>query len=222
MGVTDPPLGARRSQLLWSLVGLVCTGALLALLAFGLLKQSPNKSIDDQLGRAQPATPPGFELPVLEVGAPGHRLRDPIGTATRDGLVDLAELRGYPVVVNFWASWCQPCREEAPLLARAWRHDRADGVIYVGVDEKDVTDDARRFLARYGVSYLNVRSPAGDVSLKWGATGYPETYFLSARGEVVSHVAGVLSPAQIVAGVNAAKTGRALSRTGGGAQENAR
>ena len=82
--------------------------------------------------------------PRVGAAAPAFTLRRLDG----DGSVSLASLRGRPVVLNFWASWCIPCKAEATALERAWSRYRGDGVVFLGVDFHDVTGDARRFVAR--------------------------------------------------------------------------
>ncbi len=98
----------------------------------------------------------------------------------------LSDLRGKPVMVNFWASWCPPCREEAPLLEETWREYREKGVVFIGVNIWDTDKDARRFLSEYGITYPNGASPAGQtpVAVNYGLTGIPETYFIDRNGEV--------------------------------------
>jgi cytochrome c biogenesis protein CcmG/thiol:disulfide interchange protein DsbE len=106
----------------------------------------------------------------------------------------LSDLRGRPVVVNFWASWCPPCRDEAPVLEGAWQEYRAKGVVFVGVDIWDTDGDARRFLSEYGVSYPNGMSPKGEepVAVGYGLTGIPETYFIDREGNVARKWIGPL------------------------------
>ena len=101
------PHGRRRLpvQLVVALVGV---GLLLALLAYGLLARAPATGIDDQLARGKPAKPPSFSLPLLQRGILGPALGATLGPALSDGRLSLAELRGTPVVLNVWASWCPP------------------------------------------------------------------------------------------------------------------
>lgn len=188
----------------------------LGLLTYGLVTKAPNTRIDDTLatGRAGPA--PEFELAVLERGDLGPRLERALGPALADGQIAMRELRGHQVVLNFWASWCVPCQEEAPLLERSWLEARDRGVVFLGLNIQDVTGDARSFIRRYGNTYLNVRDPTNRVARKWGLTGLPETFFITARGSVVGHVIGVLSEAQMAAGMAAMRSGRPVgSRQGG-------
>ena len=188
----------------------------LGLLTYGLLTKAPNTRIDDTLasGRAGPA--PEFELAVLQRGELGPRLEQALGPALADRRIAMRELRGQQVVLNFWASWCVPCKEEAPLLERSWLKARGRGVVFLGLNMQDVTSDARSFIRRYRNTYLNVRDPSNRVARKWGLTGIPETFFITAHGRVVGHVIGVVSEAQLAAGMAALRSGRpAGSRQGG-------
>ncbi len=118
------------------------------------------------------------------------------------------------MVVNFWASWCDPCRKEAPLLEASWRSGRSDGVVFVGLNMQDARSDASRFLREFAVSYPNVREPDDATARAWGTAGLPETFFLSREGTVVAHVVGLIREPQMSAGLRAARTGD-RSRPGG-------
>ena len=190
----------------------------LALLVYGLVTKSPETGIDEGLARASPVTAPGFDLPVLQPGSLGRGLASRLAPALADRRVALRELGGRPVVVNFWASWCVPCREEAPLLERSWRVARREEVLFVGVNQQDITEDARAFMREFRISYLNVRDQGNGTAREWGVTGLPETFFVTAEGKVVAHVIGVLSPEQMREGLAAARSGRALGARGGGEQ----
>jgi cytochrome c biogenesis protein CcmG/thiol:disulfide interchange protein DsbE len=198
------------------LAGLLAIGAFIALLAYGLAAKSPNTTIDDGLARAEPVAAPSFELPVLEQGTLGPRLDARLRPALADGRIALAELRGIPVVLNLWASWCVPCREEAPTLERGWRGARGDGVLFLGLNMQDLPEDARAFMREFDTSYLNIRDQDNGVARDWGVTGLPETFFITRRGKVVGHVIGVVSGEQLSAGITAARSGRAVGASEGG------
>jgi cytochrome c biogenesis protein CcmG/thiol:disulfide interchange protein DsbE len=110
------------------------------------------------------------------------------------GRLDLASLRGKAIVLNFWASWCVPCKGEAAMLERAWQQYRSRGVVFVGVDYHDVTSDARTFLAHHGITYPTVQDGSGAVGDRYGLTGVPETYFIDRSGRLVgAHVVGTIT-----------------------------
>lgn len=203
-------------------VGLVLGVGFVALLVYGLLAQAPERGIDDQLAKSRPAPAPGFELAALADGRPGARLAAVWKRAARDKKVNLDELRGTPVVLNFWASWCVPCREEAPLLRRGAERWRARGVLFVGLNMQDVTEDARTFLREYELNFPQVRDGTNETARRWGATGIPETFFIDARGRVVAHVVGTVTAEQLNAGATAARAGRPIAAGRGGDQRQTR
>jgi cytochrome c biogenesis protein CcmG, thiol:disulfide interchange protein DsbE len=213
----DTPQLPRRASRLPLAVGLVLVAAFVALLGYGLVANSPSTSIDSQLSKSKAVKPPAFELKVLQPGVLGQ-LRPRLNRALSDGRLALSELRGLPVVLNYWASWCPPCRSEAPLLERTWLGARRQGVLFVGLNMQDLTGDARDFMRHFGISYTNIRDPVDDVARKWGVTGLPETFFLNRAGRVVDHVIGSISSAQLSAGIRAARSGRPAGVRSGGAR----
>jgi len=100
----------------------------------------------------------------------------------------LVDLRGRPVMVNFWASWCPPCRDEAPLLEQTWRAYRDRGVTFVGLDIWDTEQDARTFMRKYDITYLNGPDDGGRIAIDYGLTGIPETFFIDRQGQIVSEL----------------------------------
>jgi cytochrome c biogenesis protein CcmG, thiol:disulfide interchange protein DsbE len=221
---TPPGGGRRRGPLRFvaPVLGLATAIGLIALLVYGVTARAPDTHIDDSLagGRAVPA--PSYRLAVLRRGTLGPRLGRRIGPALADGRVSPSELRGTPYVLNVWASWCVPCRDEAPELTRAWHQQRRRGVLFVGLNMQDSPEDARAFMNHFGIDYLNIRDPTNDIPHRYGATGVPETYFVSAGAEIVGHVIGVVSPAQLRAGIAAAVAGRPQAARQGGDQRPAR
>jgi cytochrome c biogenesis protein CcmG/thiol:disulfide interchange protein DsbE len=116
---------------------------------------------------------PTFQLPLLGGGV----------------LTD-EDLRGKPVVINFWASWCIPCREEAPLLERTWRTYRDEGVVFLGVNIKDARSDAERFVKQFDITYPTVRDLDQELTREFGITGLPETFFVDHRWTFVGTISG--------------------------------
>jgi cytochrome c biogenesis protein CcmG/thiol:disulfide interchange protein DsbE len=100
------------------------------------------------------------------------------------GDLSLASLRGKVVVLNFWASWCGPCKEEAPVFERASRRWRSQGVVFIGIDSEDFSGDARKFVRKHGVTYLNLHDGPGKVRDRYGVVGYPETFFVDRQGRI--------------------------------------
>ncbi|HEV2753505.1 MAG TPA: TlpA disulfide reductase family protein [Solirubrobacteraceae bacterium] len=197
-------------------------GAFVALLVWGVLTAAPDGTIDDGLAQGRPAPAPGYQLEVLQRGRLGDDLDARLAPALADGQLAARELRGVPHVLNFWASWCVPCREEAPILQAGWEEGRRRGILFVGLDMQDVGQDARDFLADFALDYLNIRDRDDTVARRYGLAGIPETYFISAHGEVVGHVIGAITPPQLRAGMAAAATGRPAPTAAGGAQRSTR
>lgn len=217
----DPPAPARRTRRRWLAPALIAAAAvaLLALLAYGVMAQSPNSSIDDALSRGESAPAPGFRLAVLSRGSLGGRFAPTVSQALGRRWLSLRALRGTPVVLNIWASWCLPCQQEAPTLERAWRSQaRARGVLFVGLDMQDAPIYAQQFIRRYAIDYPNIRDPGDDVPRAYGVTGVPETFFITARGRIVGHIIGVSDRQQLAGGIRAALTGTVAGTTAGGPQ----
>jgi cytochrome c biogenesis protein CcmG/thiol:disulfide interchange protein DsbE len=197
-------------------ITLALVGGFLVLLVYGLQSKGTDDRIDEALAAGRPAPAPSFSLDVLERGALPSRIERGVGPALADGRLSLAELRGVPVVLNLWASWCTPCRDEAARLEQGWRSFGPKGVLFLGLDIQDVRDDGRAFIREYGATYPSVREPGREVANSYGATGIPETYFIDPDGRVVAHVIGVVSERQLAEGAEAAASGRVAGRSTGG------
>ena len=201
---------------------LLAAALFVALLVYGVATRSPDRSLDESLAAGEAVRPPGFELEVLERGDLGT-LRSRVGPALSDDRLDLTELEGTPVVLNFWASWCDPCREEAPLLERVWKEERDRGdVLFLGLDQQDLREDARAFMREFGMSYPVVRDGSNGTARDWGVTGLPETWFVSAEGEVTGHVIGVIDERQLAEGIASARSGRPAGARQGGDRRSTR
>jgi cytochrome c biogenesis protein CcmG/thiol:disulfide interchange protein DsbE len=150
----------------------LAAAALLALLVFAVAGQGTDMSIDAQLARGvRPAAPAaGAQLP---------------GLASSRGLA-LSALRGKVVVVNLFASWCQPCLAEAPILERTQRVlSRQDGTV-LGVTYRDTTADAAQFVHEQHINYPIVRDVNGSFARAFGANGIPETFVIDRSGRVAA------------------------------------
>jgi cytochrome c biogenesis protein CcmG, thiol:disulfide interchange protein DsbE len=142
----------------------------------------------------------GVGLPADPSGLPAPAFSAPVlgGDASRS----LADLRGKPVVLNFWASWCGPCRREAPVLAAAEKQWSARGVVFLGVDSEDATGPAVAFVREFGLGYDSVFDPEGRLELQYGVSGFPETFFIGPDGVIIAKYVGPLDRASIDAYVS--------------------
>ena len=179
---------AGRTRLLLQAAAVAVVALLIALLGREVLTEAKARSLRDGVREGERPAAPGFELPRLDGG----------------GKLSLASLRGKVVVLNFWASWCEPCKEEAPLLEAAWQRYRRDGVVLVGIDAQDFKRDARRFVARYGATYPIVHDGPGSTLGRYGITGFPETLFLDRAGRIVGWVTGPVTEVSLETNIRAA------------------
>jgi cytochrome c biogenesis protein CcmG, thiol:disulfide interchange protein DsbE len=126
-------------------------------------------------------------------------LAPPVEFTTFEGeTIRLDDLRGQGVVLNFWASWCDPCREEAVLLEQSWRREQANGIIFLGLDYLDQEPAALKYLAEYDVTYPNGPDLRSQAARRYGIKGVPETFFISPDGRIVETVIGpILNQAQM-------------------------
>jgi cytochrome c biogenesis protein CcmG/thiol:disulfide interchange protein DsbE len=190
-----------RLRLLLQAGAISILALLLALLVLRTVAREAGPHLVSEVKARNKPLAPDFDLPVLWPRAETWPAKQ--RGALADGRVSPSELRGYPVVMNFWASWCVPCKAEAPrLVASARRH--VGEVIFLGVDVQDFKSDARSFLERYDTNYVSVRDGGPSTYESYGLTGIPETYYLDARGRVVAHAVGEISPEELEAGIASA------------------
>jgi cytochrome c biogenesis protein CcmG, thiol:disulfide interchange protein DsbE len=178
----DP--GADRRRLMGLIAGSVVALLVILLLVVGLMNRGGATTIDDALETGDRPEAPELTLPVL-VSGPGL---PPAGQQ-----VPLSDLRGKVVLLNLWASWCGPCKEEAPVLEAVWDRYRTKGVVVLGIDIQDLTKDALAFIDEYRLTYPSLRDGSDDSKTSLEATGVPETYLIDRTGRIALHIAGPVS-----------------------------
>ncbi len=148
----------------------IAIAALLGLLAYGVRSTAPDAGIEQALASGERPQAPDLRLPRLD----GR------------GQASLADFRGQVVVLNYWASWCDPCRAESPLLERWHRRISGRGGTVLGVDVMDVSSDARAFVREFGLTYPMLRDADGATQRSFGIVAYPETIVLDRAGRIAA------------------------------------
>ena len=154
----------------------------------------------------------GFRTDPREIPSPLlGRSAAPFSLALFDGgRFDLAGQRDRVVVVNFWASWCVPCREEAPILEAAWRAYRDRGVMVVGVNIQDSEPAARAFIEAFGLTFPNGPDPGGRIAIDYGVYGIPETFVIGRDGRIGYKHVGVIGSSVLEVWVGEALQGAVI------------
>jgi peroxiredoxin len=166
---------------------------------------------DERMGHSRPLSPRsgrtgwllvlGAAIGILLLTAYGlSSVRPPESTAAPDftlsffdgSKISLHELGGRVVVVNFWGSWCPPCREEAPALEKLWREYEARGVSFIGVNINDASDSAMAFIQEYGITYPNGPDPYGRIATAYRVSKVPETFLISREGLITERLIGAV------------------------------
>jgi cytochrome c biogenesis protein CcmG/thiol:disulfide interchange protein DsbE len=158
------------------LVAILAAAALVGLLVYGVVSRGANRTLDDAVANGQRPVAPDRVLPSL--GADGRR--------------SLASFKGKPVVLNFWASWCEPCRIEAPLLERAQQRLARAGGTVLGVTFRDASPDSAAFVRQFKLSYPSVRDVDGKLAKEYGTRALPETFVIDRQGRVAALTRGVV------------------------------
>jgi cytochrome c biogenesis protein CcmG, thiol:disulfide interchange protein DsbE len=168
-----------RAALVIGVIALVAAG-----LWFGLRPVGTGESADDApRGTSSSGPAPAFKLPRL----------------TEEGRMSTDDLDGSPYVLNFWATWCDPCRKEMPAFERVWQKYKSRGVVIVGVNINDDLGEAREFAGELGITYPLVVDENDELATELGVKGLPQTFFVDTSGEIVDSGAelGLLTQAEL-------------------------
>src|SRR4051794_3286410 len=157
-----------RPRLYWPVT--LAAAALVGLLAYGVAGTGADTTLDDAVRSGKRVDPPTQPLQVL-----GGK-----------GTGSLADYKGKVVLVNVWASWCEPCRDELPLLEKTHKRLAPQGGTVLGIDVKENSEAATKAMREFGLTYPSLRDPDGSYVRDFGQTGYPETYVLDRRGRVAA------------------------------------
>lgn len=140
----------------------------------------------------------GIQLYNARLAQPGSGPAPDFELTTFDGeTIRLSDLRGNVVVVNFWASWCIPCREEAPVLENAWQEFKELGVIFIGVDYLDTEREALAFISEFGITYFNGPDTGTRIGQAYRVRGVPETFFIDGEGQIRDVFIGPLTESEL-------------------------
>lgn len=161
---------ARRGKLILQAAAVLVVVLLVALLGWRVAEQEEGRGLDDALRRGERPPPPALVFETLD----------------GEGEISLADYRGKAVVLNFWASWCEPCRDELPLIEKAHKRLAAQGGTVVGIDVKENSGAALKAVDEFGLTFPNLRDRDGSFVRKWGQTGYPENFVIDREGRVAA------------------------------------
>jgi cytochrome c biogenesis protein CcmG, thiol:disulfide interchange protein DsbE len=185
----EPRWDRRRTA--GALVGGAIVIGIVLLLVVGLVNSDEiGSSIQDALAKGERPDAPVLSLPVLAAAD---------GIGPRGATVATDDLRGRVLVVNFWASWCEPCELEAPILERvARRYRRGGDVLVVGVDVQDLREKALGFVTRNGLSYPSLRDGGDSAQRSYQVAAMPETFVVDPQGRIALKIPGqVTRPEQL-------------------------
>jgi len=183
-----------RRRSVWAVVAGVLVLGVVVLLVVGLVNRDVGTSIQDALDEGKRPAAPGFTLPVLLAAD---------GIGPRGAKASLKDLRGRTVVLNFWASWCEPCEREAPVLDEvSRRYSSSEDVVVLGINVQDLRENALEFAAEYRIRYPSLRDGGDETYRAYELTGLPETFVIDPEGRIAMHKIGeVTEPEELTTAV---------------------
>jgi cytochrome c biogenesis protein CcmG, thiol:disulfide interchange protein DsbE len=168
-------VGSKKGRVIGLTLAALVTGAIVALLLVGLFRPDQEFVLDRAIAENKAPLAPEVTLPVLVAGN---------GVGPEGAPVSLRSLRGKVVVVNLWASWCPPCRSEAPILQRLATKYEPRGVVVLGINVRDISGDARSFVNEFKLTFPSLRDGSDDAEQSFEVTGLPETFIVDPDGKM--------------------------------------
>jgi peroxiredoxin len=162
------------------------------------------------LARRRPVRAPDLSAQLIHAGTLPQSLEEPFERAAAKDALDLSELRGTPVVLHLWSSKCAPCRADARLVEATWKRWGPRGVLFVGASVNESADTARAVIRQYDLTYPGISDRSGEIAKRYGVTDLPQSFFISAGGDIVGMVAGSPSVRQLELGASSAESGRSF------------
>jgi cytochrome c biogenesis protein CcmG/thiol:disulfide interchange protein DsbE len=158
---------------------ILAVAALVFVLVYGVAAKKEDRTIDDALSKSEQPVAPSRTLPVLGSDATQR---------------SLADYKGKVVILNFWASWCTPCRTEAPELEKAQKKLLASGKgTVLGIAYQDAPNDSEKFIKEFGLTYPSLRDVGGKLAKDYGTRALPETFVISPEGKIVDRSRGTVT-----------------------------
>jgi cytochrome c biogenesis protein CcmG/thiol:disulfide interchange protein DsbE len=189
------PERSRKRKIIIFVAATVINVALLALLAWQLLTPAqPPRGSNGNTGV-------GLTAPLKEKAAPNFML--PLLSEQHAAPVSLARYKGEAIVLNFWASWCTPCQEEASIIQAEWQKVHSRNIVFLGVDFQDTQAAGLSFLHKYRISYPNVADATGMTAVPFTLSYTPTTFFINSKGIVINSIEGQLTAQQLSQNVQA-------------------